>query len=145
MALRLHRLHHLLPHLLAAGIVPGAALTGCGEPESSAPSDGPVVVQTVPADGETDVDSSLPALSVTFSEAMLREGWSWVTERRHAAPAVTGAAYYVDDVTNVLPVQLLPETSYVVWVNSPDDERLRKFASTQGVAARAYRIRFATR
>ena len=99
----------------------------------------------MPADGDTDVEASLPALSVTFSEAMLREGWSWVTERRHPAPAVTGAAYFVDDVTNVLPVQLLPATSYAVWVNSPDDEQLRKFASTAGVPARAYRIRFTTR
>ena len=62
-----------------------------------------------------------------------------------AQSAVTGAAYFVDDVTNVLPVQLLPATSYAVWVNSPDDEQLRKFASTAGVPARAYRIRFTTR
>jgi hypothetical protein len=120
-------------------------LLGCGEPDLAEAVGGPVVVRTVPADGDTDVDASLPALSVTFSEAMLREGWSWVTELEHAAPEVTGAAFYVDDVTNMLPVQLLPQTSYVVWVNSPDDERLRKFASAAGVAARAYRIRFRTR
>lgn len=122
-----------------------ALVAGCGDVDVRDGRDGPVVVSTVPADGETDVDASLPELSVTFSEAMLREGWSWVTERRHPAPAVTGAAYFVDDVTNVLPVQLLPATSYAVWVNSPDDEQLRKFASTAGVPARAYRIRFTTR
>lgn len=130
---------------VVAALLPCAVLTGCGDVELRDANSGPVVINTIPADGETDVDASLPALSVTFSEAMLRGGWSWVTELRHAAPEVTGAAYYVDDVTNVLPVHLLPATSYVVWVNSPDDERLRKFASAQGVAAPAYRIRFSTR
>lgn len=133
------------PSTFAAVLVPCAALGACGDLEVRDGAEGPVVLSTIPADGDTSVDTSLPALSVTFSEAMLREGWSWVTEVRHTAPEVTGAAYYVDDVTNVLPVHLQPDTSYVVWVNSPDDEQLRKFASTRGVAAPAYRIRFRTR
>jgi hypothetical protein len=51
----------------------------------------------------------------------------------------------VDDTTNLLPVRLEPHTTYVVWVNSPDDANLRKFSSMSGVAARAHRIRFTTR
>jgi hypothetical protein len=137
----------MAPHrcaLLRAHFALLVALAACGATDAAEPVEGPVVLQTVPADGDTGVAANLPVLTVTFSEAMLREGWSWVTEREHAAPEVRGPAYYVDDMTNVLPVQLLPATSYVVWVNSPDDERLRKFASTQGVPAPAYRIRFRT-
>jgi hypothetical protein len=102
------------------------------------------VVNTVPSDGELDVDSDLGALSVTFNESM-GAGWSWVTEKGHRAPEVKGLAFYVDESTNVLPVQLAPHTRYAIWVNSPDHVELRKFANPDGVAARAYRVQFETR
>lgn len=102
------------------------------------------MIRTIPSNGESDVDSELAVLSVTFSEAM-GEGWSWVTERGHAAPEVRGFAFYIDEVTNVLPVRLAPHTSYAIWVNSPDHAELRKFANHYGVSARAYRIQFETR
>jgi hypothetical protein len=76
---------------------------------------------------------------------MQTNGWSWVTETGREAPEVTGSPFYVDDTTNLLPVRLEPHTTYVVWVNSPDDANLRKFSSMSGVAARAHRIRFTTR
>jgi hypothetical protein len=119
------------------------ACCACGAPGDTA-TPRPTVVSTVPSDGDVAVDAELGALSVTFSEAM-GEGWSWVTETGHSAPEVTGFAFYVDDVTNVLPVQLAPHTSYAIWVNSPDHAELRKFVNTQGVSARAYRIEFETR
>jgi len=119
-----------------------ALLAGCGSTDEGA--GGPSVVSTVPSDGEVDVDSELGSLSVTFSESM-GDGWSWVTETGHSAPEVKGFAFYVDEVTNVLPVQLAPHTSYAIWVNSPDHAELRKFANPEGVSARAYRIQFETR
>jgi Bacterial Ig-like domain len=124
----------------------GAVLCACGAavgPQPEAP--GPTVVSTVPSDGDGDVDAELGALSVTFSEAMAPEGWSWVTEAGRSAPEVTGFAFYVDELTNVLPVQLAPHTSYAIWVNSPDHAELRKFANPDGVSAEAYRIEFSTR
>jgi hypothetical protein len=121
-----------------------ASLAGCSAADATAPADGPIVVNTVPSDGELDVDSELAALSVTFNESM-GDGWSWVTETGHRAPEVKGFAFYVDDVTNVLPVQLAPHTRYAIWVNSPDHAELRKFANPDGVSARAYRIEFETR
>jgi len=104
----------------------------------------PVVLETVPADGERDVDAGLNEIRATFSEAMRPEGWSWVTEAHRSAPVVVGLPHYVDALTAVLPVRLEPNTTYVVWVNSPDDSHLRKFESTRGLAAPAYRIRFST-
>jgi hypothetical protein len=118
-------------------------LAGCGPTDATA-DDGPSVVRTVPSDGEVDVDAELGALSVTFSESM-GDGWSWVTEAGRSAPEVKGFAFYVDEVTNVLPVHLAPHTSYAIWVNSPDHAELRKFANAEGVSARAYRIEFETR
>jgi hypothetical protein len=130
-------------HTLAAGSSVAGLLLACGgAPEADA--GGPIVIDTVPSNGADDVDSELGALRVTFSEAM-GEGWSWVTETGHAAPRVQGFAFYIDDVTNVLPVELAPHTDYAIWVNSPDHEELRKFANPDGVSARAYRIQFETR
>jgi hypothetical protein len=119
-------------------------LAGCSAADATEVPGRPTVVSTVPSDGEVDVDSELAALSVTFSESM-GEGWSWVTEANHRAPEVKGFAFYVDDVTNVLPVKLSPHTSYAIWVNSPDHAELRKFANPDGVAARAHRVQFETR
>jgi hypothetical protein len=128
---------------LAAGSALTVVLLGCGDaPESEV--NGPTVIRTIPSNGENDVDSELAVLSVTFSEAM-GEGWSWVTETGHAAPEVRGFAFYIDEVTNVLPVRLAPHTNYAIWVNSPDHTELRKFANPYGVSAHAYRIQFETR
>lgn len=128
---------------LAAGSSLAGVLLACGD-APDADADGPTVIRTIPSNGENDVDSSLGSLSVTFSEAMA-EGWSWVTETGHASPEVRGFAFYIDEVTNVLPVKLAPHTNYAIWVNSPDHQELRKFANPDGVSARAYRIQFETR
>jgi Bacterial Ig-like domain len=123
-------------------------LSACGaegEAESEFAADAPVVVETAPHDGEDSVDSSLEAITATFNAAMDLEGWSWVTEVGRSVPSITGLPFYLDETTTVLPVRLEPETTYVVWVNSPDDEALRNFRDSKGVAARAHRIGFTTR
>jgi hypothetical protein len=135
----------LLPSVVQAVApwVAGVLWASCGATDSGAP-EGPSVVNTVPRDGDVEVDAELAALSVTFDESM-GGGWSWVTETGHEAPDVTGFAFYVNELTNVLPVQLAPQTRYAIWVNSPDHAELRKFTNIEGVAARAYRIEFQTR
>jgi hypothetical protein len=107
--------------------------------------DAPVVIETTPRDGELEVDANLELITATFSEAMDRDGWSWVTEVGRSAPSITGLPFYIDETTTVLPVRLEPNTTYGIWVNSPDDEELRKFTNNAGVSARAHRIRFTTR
>lgn len=124
-------------------------LSACGAPDSDAgdtwDENAPTVVESVPAAGDMAVDSTLSEVTVTFSEAMEISGWSWVTEDGHSVPSVNGIPFYADEWTAVLPVYLEPDTTYALWVNSPDDASLRKFASTNGVAAKAYRINFHTR
>jgi hypothetical protein len=107
--------------------------------------DAPVVLETTPRDGEVDVDADLAQITATFSEAMDHAGWSWVTEVGRSAPSITGFPFYLDETTTVLPVRLEPATTYGIWINSPDDEELRKFTNPAGVSARAHRIRFSTR
>jgi Big-like domain-containing protein len=132
---------------LGCGLV-SSGLVGWGcagaEAEQAFADNAPVVVESVPRDGDVDVDASLVAITATFSQAMDLGGWSWVTEVGHSAPSITGLPYYLDEVTTVLPVELEPDTTYVLWVNSPDDADLRNFTSHEGVAARAHRIRFTT-
>lgn len=121
-------------------------LPACGEGarDDGFAADAPFVIATTPRDGDEAVDADLAQITATFSEAMDVQGWSWVTEVGRRAPSINGLPFYMDDETTVLPVRLEPETTYVIWVNSPDDEELRKFASADGVPARAHRIRFTT-
>lgn len=107
--------------------------------------DAPTVIETMPRDGDLDVDASLAAITATFSEAMDLGGWSWVTEIGRSAPSITGLPFYLDETTTVLPVRLEPGTTYGIWINSPDDAELRHFTNPGGVSARAHRIRFSTR
>lgn len=122
-------------------------LPACGASggDSGFAPDAPVVIDSSPGDGEEDVDASLTQITATFSEAMDLAGWSWVTEVGRSAPSITGLPFYVDELTTVLPVRLEPATTYVIWVNSPDDRELRNFTNHDGVSARAHRIRFTTR
>lgn len=130
---------------LAQLLLLAACACGGGDGPSGFAPDAPVVLDTTPRDGEVDVDASLGQITATFSEAMDLGGWSWVTEVGRSAPNVTGLPFYLDETTTVLPVRLEPATTYVIWVNSPDDETLRKFTNSAGVSARAHRIGFTTR
>jgi Bacterial Ig-like domain len=120
------------------------ACAGAGDAEKESSPDAPVVIETTPRDGEEGVDSGLDAITATFSEAMDLDGWSWVTEVGRSAPSITGLPFYLSETTTILPVRLEAETSYVIWINSPDDEELRNFKDSDGVSARAHRIRFTT-
>lgn len=124
------------------------SLCACGggeDADDEFAADAPVVIATTPRDGERDVDTRLGQITATFSEAMDPDGWSWATEVGRATPSINGLPFYLDETTTVLPVELEAGTSYVVWVNSPDDASLRKFANLEGVSARAHRIGFTTR
>ncbi len=120
------------------------AACGASSDEAGFAPDAPVVIETSPGDGEANVNASLTQITATFSEAMDLAGWSWVTEVGRSAPSITGLPFYLDELTTVLPVRLEPATTYVIWVNSPDDQELRKFANPDGVSARAHRIHFST-
>jgi RNA polymerase sigma-70 factor (ECF subfamily) len=102
----------------------------------------PVVVDTVPARGDTNVDPSLTEIRVTFNKEMMDGSWSW-SQTDDPFPETTGSAYYREDrKTCVLPVKLEPQTEYVLWINS---ENHRNFKDKHGQRAVPYALYFTTR
>jgi hypothetical protein len=103
----------------------------------------PVVVQTTPRTGDTNVDASLSEIRVTYNKEMMDESWSWSQVSDESYPETTGdARYEADHKTCVLPVKLYPGKTYTIWLNSA------KFGGFQDVTGRKavpYVLRFRTR
>src|SRR6266571_3617277 len=65
----------------------------------------PVVVETFPKAGATDVDPKTDEIKVVFSKDMADGSWSWVRESEATYPKTTGKPKYLKDKrTCVLPV-----------------------------------------
>jgi RNA polymerase sigma-70 factor (ECF subfamily) len=81
----------------------------------------PVVVETVPRSGSTDVDAAaVTELRVTFSKDMIDGNWAWAQTSKDTFPQTTGKPRYEPDGrTCVLPVKLDPGKGYVIWLNKP--------------------------
>jgi len=95
----------------------------------------PSVVKTVPEAGETGVDPSLEEVSVTFSKDMMtKQMWSWCSQTAESFPQIDKARirYLKDKRTCVLPVQLKPGRTYVIWINS---QKYNAFRDTENSPA----------
>jgi RNA polymerase sigma-70 factor (ECF subfamily) len=102
----------------------------------------PVVVQTIPMSGATDVDPSLSEIKVTFSKEMHVTSWSWVQISADTFPDLIGKPYYMEDRrTCVANVKLQPGKTYVIWFNSED---YRNFRDLPGHPAVPYLLVFET-
>jgi RNA polymerase sigma-70 factor (ECF subfamily) len=118
-------------HLQAAGAIPV---------EAKVP---PVVVETFPVSGATDVDSELTVLRVRFGTTMQEGGWSWVKLDDETFPPTTGDPRFLPDKrTCVLPVKLQPGKLYAVWINYGS---ATNFQDIDGRAALPYLLIFQTR
>jgi RNA polymerase sigma-70 factor (ECF subfamily) len=103
----------------------------------------PVVVQTVPKAGATDVDPKTDEIKVTFSKDMEDGNWSWVKESDETFPKTTGKPKYLKDKrTCVLPVNLEAGKTYAIWLNTADFEN---FKDPDGRAAVPYLLVFETK
>lgn len=102
----------------------------------------PQVVSTTPANGAQDVAPGSTELRVTFSEPMRDQSWSWAYEDQATFPQMTAQPHYeAGGVTCVLPVQLEPGKSYVIWLNTAN---LHNFTDEAGNALPPYRWEFHT-
>jgi hypothetical protein len=102
----------------------------------------PVVVETVPRNGDAEVASSLTEIRATYNKKMMDKSWSWTKSSDETFPQITGEARYeADGKTCVLPVKLQPGKEYVIWLNS---EKINNFMDDKGRAAVPYCLRFRT-
>ena len=107
----------------------------------------PSVVKTVPRAGQTDVDPSLDQISVTFSKEMQAERmWAVVQVSKQHFPKIRqtekGTHFLDDKRTCVVPVELEPDRTYVLWFNQG---RFNSFRDTQNNPAVPYLLVFQTR
>jgi len=123
-----------------------AVVWACSGAAAAQPFDGlpPVVVATSPAAGQNEVQAGPGEIRVTFSRPMTTENaWSWVMRDKASFPRLTGQPSFLPDGrTCVLPVELDPGTTYVIWINS---QRHTGFRDLAGKPARPYLLYFRTR
>ncbi|MEE9610988.1 MAG: Ig-like domain-containing protein [Desulfatiglandales bacterium] len=79
----------------------------------------PSVVKTVPQAGDTEVDPSLKEIRVTFSKDMMTDRmWAVCQISKETFPKIGKGIHYLDDKrTCVIPVELEPGKTYVLWFN----------------------------
>ena len=103
----------------------------------------PRVVETSPLNGAKDVDPSLREISVTFSEPMMDQNWSWAYDDKDKFPQMTGQPYYTEKMTkNILPVKLEPNKEYVIWINSV---KFKNFKDKAGNPVQPFKFTFKTK
>ena len=108
--------------LLFGLLIAGVAGIVVANAEVSVQTTPPVVVETFPRAGDTQVDPAVTEIRVTFSKNMMTdEMWSWVIHTKESFPEIAGdVRYLADGRTNVLPVRLYPGRKYAIRFNSPD-------------------------
>ncbi len=104
----------------------------------------PVVVKTVPAAGDLQVDATTTKeIRVTFSKQMAGKSWSWADlGEATKLPVVGEPRYDADGKTCVVSVDLKPGRTYAVWINS---ERFKNFKDAEGNPAVPYLLVFETK
>ena len=102
----------------------------------------PVVIRTFPVSGQEEVDPSLKKIVVTFSQKMADKSWSWVQENKESFPEMVGSPSYEKGLrTCVLNVNLEPDKTYAIWINSG---KFMNFKGRNGKAAVPYLLSFKT-
>jgi RNA polymerase sigma-70 factor (ECF subfamily) len=124
---------------VAAAPAAGAAVSGIKGVDTAPP----VVVQTEPRAGATDVDPGLTEIKVTFSKDMQDGSWAFAQLSKQTFPQTTGKPHYEKDHrTCILPVKLEPGKAYVISMNkAPFDS----FMDTRHRKAMEYLLVFETR
>jgi len=101
----------------------------------------PVVVKTEPVSGDTAVDPALKEIKISFSKDMKDKSWSFVRVSKETYPKTVGDPKYLDKRTVVLPVELEPGKTYILWLNN---QKFGNFRDEQNYAAVPYLLVFET-
>lgn len=102
------------------------------------------VIKTIPQSGDREVDAvSTKEIRVTFSKDMTDKSWSWSQISDETFPKIVGTPRYLEDKrTCVVDVELEPNRTYVVWINSP---KFKNFKDADGNASVPYLLVFETK
>jgi hypothetical protein len=101
----------------------------------------PKVVATFPPLGAV-TPAGIRFISVTYDRTMMDKSWSFATGGESKFPEVSGGPLREDDGrTFDLPVNLQPNTTYVIWLNT---EKYQNFKDEKGRSAEPYRLTFTT-
>jgi len=102
----------------------------------------PVVLQTSPASGTSNVPAGQTTLQVRFNERMSPNTWTWSPVQGVAFPELINGPYFEEDLqTCTVIVNLEPDTIYGMWLNSSQEANFR---DESGQAAIPYLFFFKT-
>lgn len=101
----------------------------------------PAVVCTWPRAGDMAADPSITEITVRFSHDMLEGSHAWVSKGDSRFPETTGNPVWLDARTQQLPVAMIGQSTYGIWINS---DNVQSFVSTDGVPAAPYPLYFRT-
>ncbi|HEX9045573.1 MAG TPA: Ig-like domain-containing protein, partial [Verrucomicrobiae bacterium] len=102
----------------------------------------PVVVETFPISGLTNVPPGETEIRVRFSKPMADGSWSWSTAWEDSTPETIGEVHYLEDHrTCIMKVRLEPGRTYGWWLNS---QKFGNFKGTDGQSAVPYLLIFRT-
>ena len=132
---------HVVVMLIAGTLLVSAVIAWAAEISVGAMA--PSVVKTVPQCGDTAVDPALKEVRVTFSKDMMTNRmWSICQISKESFPQSGGQVHYVDNRTCVMPVNLEPGKTYVLWFNRG---QFNAFRDTQKNPSVPYQLVFETR
>lgn len=102
----------------------------------------PVVLQTSPPSGTSNLPSGQVKLQVRFNERMSPNTWTWSPVQGVAFPELVDGPYFEEDLqTCAVIVNLEPDTIYGIWLNSSQEANFR---DESGQAAIPYLFFFKT-
>jgi Tol biopolymer transport system component len=138
-----HRGGFMAPSLLGSALLSRNSVKKSSSQASEDHKRPPLVVETIPRNGDKNVDPGISEIRVTFDKIMLTDRmWSWCYESPDSFPEMdTDRIRYIDDKTCVAPVKLKPATSYVIWFNTAKHTSFRDRYHNKAVP---YRLEFRT-
>ena len=98
------------------------------------------VIETVPENGQQDVNPRLRQIRIRFDQDMNRQGYS-VCGSGPTFPKTIGKARWINKRTFVMPVRLEPNHDYELYVNS---QSYKNFKNLRGQPAIVYPVKFRT-
>jgi tRNA A-37 threonylcarbamoyl transferase component Bud32 len=103
----------------------------------------PVVVETFPVSGATNVSAGDTEIRVRFSKPMADNSWSWCEASDELTPDYAGSPHYEqDEKTCVFTAHFEPNHPYALWLNTED---FHGFQDAGGHAAVPYLLFFHTK